>query len=133
MYNVHNFFYKQMLKQKLLIVDDDETTRLLITEILKGTKVNILETRSGVEAHNLYKKYSCEIDLVLLDIKLPDCNGWELLKQFRQINPLVPCVAASAISRVELRRRCDLGEIDAYISKPFYIEEFKRLISVFLK
>jgi CheY-like chemotaxis protein len=119
--------------RKILIIDDDEATRLLISEILKGTKVSILETKSGKEAYNIYKKYSNEIDLVLLDIKLPDCNGWELLKQFRQINPLVIFVAVSAISEAELKRRCNMAEIDAYISKPFDIEKFKKLITVFLK
>jgi CheY-like chemotaxis protein len=119
--------------QKLLIVDDDEANRLLVSEILKDTNVCILETSSGTDAYILFKKYSNQIDMLLLDIKLPDCNGWDLLNQFKQINPLVLFVVISATSEAELKRRCDLGEIDAYISKPFDIEEFKRLIAVFLK
>jgi CheY-like chemotaxis protein len=105
---------------------------MLIRDILEGANVTILECSCGNEALDLFKKYAWEIDLVLLDIKLPDGNGWELLKHFKEINPLVPFVAISAISPGELERRCRIGEIDAYLSKPFEILEFKRLVFMFL-
>ena len=119
--------------QKLLIVDDDEANRILIRDILEGANVTILECCCGNQALDLYKKYAWEIDLVLLDIRLPDCNGWELLRQFRQINPLAIFVAISATSQAELERRCKMCEIDAFISKPFDIGEFKKLVFMFLK
>ena len=119
-------------KHKLLLIDDDEPSRILIRDILEGANVTILECDCGNEALDLYKKYAWEIDLVLLDIRLPDCNGWELLRQFRQINPLVIFVAISAISPAELAGRCKIGEIDACISKPFDIGEFRELIGMFL-
>jgi len=118
---------------KLLLIDDDESSRILIRDILEGANVTILECGCGNEALDLYKKYAWEIALVLLDIRLPDCNGWELLRQFRQINPLVIFVAISATPEAGLKSKCDLGEIDAYVAKPFNIEEFKKLISVFLR
>jgi CheY-like chemotaxis protein len=117
---------------KLLLVDDDEASRILIRDILEGANVTILECGCGIEAMELYKKYAWELDLVLLDIRLPDCNGWELVRQVRLINPLVIFIAISAISPTELTGRCDKGEIDAYISKPFDIGEFREFICLFL-
>ena len=123
---------KSSITPKLLLIDDDESSRILIRDILEGNVI-ILECGCGNQALDLYKKYTWEIDLVLLDIRLPDCNGWELLSKFRQINPLVIFVAISASSPAELVRRCNKGEIDAYVSKPFDIEQFKKLITLFLK
>jgi len=122
-----------MTKPKLLLIDDDEPARLLIRDILEGANVTIIECGCGNEALNLFKKYAWELDLVLLDIRLPDCNGWELLKQFKLVNPLVPFVAISATSPTELERRCRMCEIDGFISKPFDIGEFKKMIFMFLK
>jgi len=63
---------KQFLaKRKLLLVDDDEATRILIKDVLEGANISIIELDCGLEAFYLFKKYSWEIDLVLLDIKLP--------------------------------------------------------------
>ena len=93
--------------RKLLLIDDDEPARLLIRDILEGANVTIIECGCGNEALDLFKKYAWELDLVLLDIRLPDCNGWELLKQFKLVNPLVPFVAISATSPAELAERCD--------------------------
>ena len=123
----------EKLAPKLLLIDDDEPARLLIHDILEGANVTIIECGCGKEALDLFKKYAWELDLVLLDIRLPDCSGWELLREFRQINPLVIFVAISATIETELKRRCDLGEIDAYVAKPFYIEQFKKLITLFLR
>jgi|ERR1035437_2801846 CheY-like chemotaxis protein len=118
---------------KLLLIDDDEANRMLIRDILEGANVTIMECGCGIDALDLFKKYAWEFNLVLLDIHLPDCNGWELLKQFKLINPLVIFVALSAISPAELVKRCSRGEIDAYISKPFDIGEFKKLVDMFLR
>jgi CheY-like chemotaxis protein len=118
---------------KLLLIDDDSSSRLLICDILEGANVTILECSCGNEGLELFKKYSWEIDLVLLDIKLPDYNGWELLRYCKLVNPLVPFVVISATSPTELARRCKLSEIDAYISKPFDIVEFKRMVCMFLR
>jgi CheY-like chemotaxis protein len=122
-----------MSKRHLLLIDTDEPSRILIKDILAACNITITEATTGWEALHLFEKLSEQLQLVLLDIKLPDCNGWDLLKHFRQINPLVILIAVSAMPKAELARRCNTGEIDAYISKPFDIEEFKKLIAVFLK
>jgi CheY-like chemotaxis protein len=124
---------KTFANPKLLLIDDDEANRILIRDILEGANVTILECGCGNEALDLFKKYAWELDLVLLDIRLPDFNGWELLRQFRMINPLVIFVAISAILPAELGRRCKMGEIDAYVAKPFDIGEFKRLVFMFMR
>jgi len=110
---------------KLLIIDDDEPTRILIRDILEGANVTIMECGCGNEALCLFKKYAWEFDLVLLDIHLPGCMGWELLKQFRQMNPLVPIIAVSAILPEALKENCSMVAFDAYIPNHSTLESLK--------
>lgn len=85
--------------KKILIIDDDEATRILICGIFEGTNINIIEAGCGLEAFKLFKKYSFEIDLILLDLRLPDCSGWELNRQLRSENNIIPVIAISAINQ----------------------------------
>ena len=113
---------------KLFIVDDDVATRLLIAEIVDVLSVDIVEAESGAAAVDLFKIYTNEIVLVLLDIRLPDCTGWELVKQLRVINPSVSIVALSALGEMELVRKIKGSGFTSYKCKPFDIREMERLI-----
>ena len=120
-------------KQKLLIIDDDEASRLLIVEILSDGCTSIIEAKCGKEALFLFKKYSEELALVFLDIKLPDCSGWELISQFRSENYSVPIIAISATNPNELKERCEVAGFDSYLSKPFDIKDMEQIAEFYLK
>ena len=113
-----------VIKPKLFLVDDDPSSRLLITEILEGANVNIIECGCGKEAISLFREHREEIVLVLLDIKLSDCSGWELLHLFRLEKPDVPAIAISAISPSELSYQHKAAGFNGYLSKPFDMDEF---------
>jgi len=119
-------------KRKILIVEDNEATRILIKEVLEHLNVTIIESGCVEEALNLFKTYSNEIALVLLDLRLPGCDGCELLKQFRQINSSVPSIAISALSPAELAAKSKAAGFNEYMSKPFDIDEFNRIVSSYL-
>jgi CheY-like chemotaxis protein len=93
---------RDLIKQKLLVVEDNEAARILIKEILGNINVTIIETGCAEEAICLFKKFNHEIVLVLLDMRLPNWDGCELLKQLRNINPLVPAISMSALTPIEL-------------------------------
>ena len=120
-------------KRKLLIIDDDEATRILIRGIFEGTNIELLEADGGEYAIELFKKYSHNLDLILLDIILPTFSGWELIKLFREVNPEVPIIALSAMSSKELAMKCRISGFNSWLSKPFEIEEIKKLIEMFLE
>jgi CheY-like chemotaxis protein len=119
-------------RQKLLIIDDDDATRLLITEIFEETNVTIIECESGKKAISLFKQHCDDIVLVLLDIRLPGCSGWELLKLFRKEKPLVPAIAISATAPSELAHNCKAAGFNAFVSKPFDMNEFVETVNEYL-
>lgn len=120
-------------KRKILLVDDDEATHILIRGILEGANINIIESWCGMEAHSLFRKYSRETDLILLDIKLPDCNGWELIRQFRSENYIKPIIAISAMNPKELKEKARCFGFNSYLSKPFDIKDLKKIVEFYLK
>jgi two-component system, repressor protein LuxO len=123
---------KELKLPKLLLVDDDPSTRLLIHEISEGAKVSIIECGSGKEAISLFKEHGDDIALLLLDIKLKDCTGWELLGQLREMKPFVPAIAISAMAPGEIAKEYKKTGFDAFLSKPFEIEELIWLVGIFV-
>ncbi len=120
------------VRDKLLIIDDDNATRLLIKEILRDTKISIIETGCGSEAIDLFKQYSGEIFLIMLDIRLPVYDGWTLLQKFREADRLIPVIVVSAIPPRELALRCELEGVPVYLSKPFRVHEVSKIIKSYM-
>jgi two-component system response regulator HydG len=113
----------------LLVVDDEETTRRLCSDVAVGLGMKVHVAGSAEEALELLDQFP--VDIVLTDLKLPETGGLELLKCIRathpQISVLVLTQYGSIDSAVEATR---LGAAD-YVTKPFRIEELRaRLESV---
>lgn len=106
-------------KQKLLIVDDSEFNRDILKEIL-GSNYDYLEAENGNQAIQVLEVHP-EIDLMLLDINMPQMNGFQVLEHMREFQWIdeVPVVMISSEESVEIMRKAyDLGITD-YISRPF--------------
>ena len=106
-------------KQKLLIVDDSELNRDILKEIL-GSSYDYLEAENGNKAIEILEVHP-EIDLMLLDINMPQMNGFQVLEHMRELQWIdeIPVVMISSEESVEIMRKAyDLGITD-YISRPF--------------
>lgn len=106
-------------KQKLFIVDDSELNRDILKEIL-GSSYDYLEAENGTQAIQILEVHP-EIDLMLLDINMPQMNGFQVLEHMRELQWIdeVPVVMISSEESVEIMRKAyDLGITD-YISRPF--------------
>lgn len=103
-------------KFTILLVEDERRTLDLLTEFLKGQGYNVLAAENGKEALSLFS--SIPVDGILLDIRLPDASGLELLRSFRKENPLVKVIMVTAVSDVEtVVSAMREGAVD-YIVKP---------------
>ncbi len=107
-------------KQKLLIVDDSEMNRSILADML-GDEYEIIEAENGVQAVTVIQKYGTEISLVLLDIVMPEMDGFEVLSVMNQRRwiediPVIMISAERRSSRVE--QAYALGVTD-FISRPF--------------
>jgi len=122
-----------IIRDKLLIVDDDSPTRLLVRVILRDSGITTIEACNGIEALELIKRHYAEIFLILLDIILPACDGWTVLKECRKICPDIPVIAVSGTFTMELQEKSAQAGLTKYISKPFNINEMKEIICSYYK
>lgn len=123
--------YNSIAECKILLIEDDLASRLLVSEILEGVNITTIECDCGKEAIAIFTKHSDEIALILLDIKLPGMDGWELYDQLRKVNPEIPIIAVSATLPEELAVNCRRKGFNNYISKPFDINELLEMVTSF--
>lgn len=105
----------------VLIVEDDVFTAKSIFEIIRRKKYSSETVGTGREAVERvrHKKF----DLVLLDIFLPDCKGYELIPQFKEQWPGISIVAMTGYNTRELELKVRNQGINYYMIKPFNLEE----------
>lgn len=102
----------------ILIVDDESRIRRMLHDFLKNYGYNILEASNGREALDIYFENNNKIDLVLLDVMMPELDGFETLKEIREYS-LVPVVMLTAKSEESDEYSGLKCGADDYISKPF--------------
>ena len=119
-----------MEKQKILIVDDSEMNRALLLDILEE-QYDVVEAVNGVEAISLLSRQRADYSLLLLDIMMPEMDGFEVLAYINKYhwNDSFAVIMISADDSPEnIKRAYDLGAFD-YISRPFDSTIVQRRIS----
>jgi len=109
--------------KRVLVVDDEGDIRLLARLILEHNGYEVLEAASGQAALDLLKRE--EPDLILLDVRMPEMDGWAVLAQISDDERLrdLPVIALSAHSdATSLQRAQDLG-CAGFVAKPFRMPE----------
>ena len=101
----------------ILIVEDLDYNYELIVAALKKTKVKLLRANDGHEAIEIYKKNK-DVDLILMDIRLPVMNGYEATREIKKINDTVPIIAQTAYTMFEEREKSLMVGCNDYITKP---------------
>ncbi len=133
-FNLNDVFRQQ--KQdgvtKILIVEDDEISSKFLVELLSPYNLNILKAEDGIEAYELFKKHD-DIQLVLLDIRLPGLDGYKLAGLFKELRPETPIIAQTAYGLTDDKQRCIDAGCDDYIKKPINIELFYAKVQSYLK
>ena len=111
----------------ILIVEDDLYNAEYIKELLTNKNLNILHTEYGIEAINI--SISQPIDLVLMDIRLSDMDGYEATRQIRQHKPQLKIIAQTAYASHDERQKALDAGCNDYISKPLKKELLLAMIS----
>ena len=107
-------------QKQILVVDDDEFIRDLLTSWLEFRGYQVKCAKNGREALQL--RQQTHFDLILLDIKMPEMNGYEVLKQLRADNNTTPVVVMSALSDANSVVACIKLGAEDYLSKPIESE-----------
>ena len=110
----------------LLIVDDEQSYRQLLSLVFEGDKHTIRTAMNGREAVEMLKIKPAEV--IITDVKMPDMNGIELLRAARELLPDVGVVLMTAFATVETAREAFKLGADDFIQKPFDVEELKIIV-----
>lgn len=118
-------------RQKILVADDEEQNLKLLTKILENEGHEVLTATNGKEA--LEKFTTNAPDLVLLDIVMPEMNGYEVCWQIKQKPNFVPVLLITALDSPEHKIRGIKVGADDFLNKPFNTEELRARIRNLLR
>jgi signal transduction histidine kinase len=116
----------------ILVVEDDEVNFKFLEAVLHDTSAQVLHANSGVQAVELCQTIT-KIDLVLMDIKMPEMDGYEATRRIREFNLKVPIIAQTAFFLENELKKCKEAGCNDQITKPINIKEFLEKVDVFLK
>ncbi len=113
--------------KKILIVEDDDMSYILLNQIIKLTKGEILRARNGREAL-LFYRHDPDIDLVLMDIQLPDINGLTVTKEMIVHNNKIPIIAQTAGRLPQDIDSAIAAGCSDVLTKPFKMEDLMDIL-----
>ena len=124
---------KAARKLRILLVEDNEVNRTLLTRLLGKQGHNVVVARSGREAVAAVQHRPGDVfDLILMDVQMPDMDGFETTAAIRARELLtgghVPIVAVTAYAMKGDRERCLAAGMDGYLSKPIRVQELLDLL-----
>jgi signal transduction histidine kinase len=119
-------------KNRLILVAEDEMINYkFIEKVLKKTKTNLLWAKNGLETFEMVQQNK-NIDLVLMDIRMPLMDGYEATRKIKEINNKLPIIAQTAYALDYERTEILSAGCNDYISKPYTIYELLNLINKYL-
>lgn len=110
-------------KKRILVAEDVEPNFLLLKELLKPTKAELIWARNGREAVDYFIDHADEVDMVLMDIVMPEMDGFEAAKKIKEINKRVPILGQTAYSLEYDNSPDQMVNFNDYITKPIWYHE----------
>ena len=120
---------RRLQKRTILIIEDEADIRNFASRIFELEGYNVLTAEDGEEGLKLARENG--INLVLLDLRLPVCDGWSVLTQLKN-NPetsAIPVIVFTASAGVPRRVRALSMDADTYLIKPLSASRLKRAVS----
>jgi CheY-like chemotaxis protein len=117
---------------KILIAEDDPTSEMLITMALKVYSKELIKVKTGVDAVEKCR-LTPDIDLIMMDIKMPVLNGYDATRQIREFNKDVIIIAQTAYALIHEKENAIEAGCNDYISKPISVELLKSLVQKYFK
>ena len=119
------------MKKRLLLLEDDITLNETLVDYLESLDFSVFPVYDGNSAQDAI--YENNFDLLLLDVNVPDINGFEILKKTREQGTTTPAIFITSLNSMsDLENGYDSG-CDDYIRKPFALKELKLRIETILK
>ena len=110
----------------ILFVEDEAKQLKYMQRLLEGEGYRVLEAKDGLEAVALHRRHSNEIDLVVLDLRLPKLDGWDAFQEMKREDPQLKAMIASAYATPEVKSAIENGELLDLFVKPYSVDLFSQ-------
>jgi len=117
-------------KLTVLLAEDDEASEMFISIIVKPFAKEIIKVKSGTEAVDVCRN-NPELDLILMDVRMPEMNGLEATRKIRTFNRKVVIIAETAFGLTGDREKALEAGCDDYLSKPINRDQFEEMVNRF--
>ncbi|WP_423127750.1 response regulator [Gaoshiqia sp. Z1-71] len=118
--------------RKILVVEDNDTSRYYYQVALTKSHANTLWAKNGIEALSLFE-HNPDIDLVLMDLNMPEMDGYEATRLIKKLKPGIPVIVQSAfILSGEETKSYEAG-CDEFLAKPVRLKLLMEAIGRYLK
>jgi CheY-like chemotaxis protein len=117
---------------KLVLIAEDEDSNFIVLDMIlrKTFKANIIRAKNGREAVDLAKEHS-DVDLIIMDIKMPEMDGLEATKLIKKFNNNVPIIAITAFAMSGDEHKAIEAGCDAYLPKPISRSDLYNKLAVY--
>jgi PAS domain S-box-containing protein len=113
----------------VLLVEDEETLRIMGTSILEAIGYSAISAKHGKEALEIYRERGSEIDMILMDLIMPEMGGIEAYNELRKVNPAIPIVICSGYGLDSVEDVIADDVRAGFIHKPYKPEELKNILA----
>jgi CheY-like chemotaxis protein len=118
--------------KRALVVDDVDLNREIVLSIFKKTKFIVSQAEDGVEALEMYTSDPTSYDIVIMDLRMPNMDGFECADRIRKSGlsnaATIPIIALTADSGAHIERKCKDSGMNAVAYKPVQFDEFRDLV-----
>lgn len=120
-------------KAKILVIDDDKDIREIIKLLLEALGYKIFTAENGSDAIDIFKEKNNEIDLVLLDMMIPEMDSEQIFLALKKIKPDVKTVLSSGYKKNSKAEKIIDKGVLGFIQKPYHLDELSNVISDVIK
>ena len=113
--------------KKILVAEDVESNYLFIEAVLRKTKAQLVWVQTGREALD-YVRNNDDLDLILMDIQMPEMNGYEATREIKKLDKDLPVVAQTAYAMSGEKELSIQAGCDGYIAKPIRVQTLLEVI-----
>jgi len=113
-------------RTRMLVVDDEDFVRELISEILEGEHCDVYVAASGGEALSMFR--DMEFDAVFTDVGMPGMSGWELAREIKQVNASIPIAVITGWGEAVGSHEQKAAGVDWVVAKPFTADRIAELV-----
>jgi PAS domain S-box-containing protein len=114
----------------ILVAEDTDSNYFFIEAFLERTKVNLLWAKNGIEAIEIFKEHN--VNLILMDIMMPEKDGYDTTREIKELNPDVPIIAQTALALPDDEEKCYAAGCDYVLIKPINSEDLVATIKKFI-